>query len=340
MDLVRTAINEIRAGWDRYAVFASDLQRLLFDTSPPELDLPTAQRVERLLAARRSWEDRSSSTRDGYEAIRLYTSQAGYDLIFRAINAAFRSDRLGAEPDTLRAATFLVELLNVDLFHYRAAHTDADGYTGVVYRGMTLAPAELELFEESSRGPIAERYVSVPLAMVSSSTDRNVAMRFALEEAARDTGRQPLLWEIQVLEMDKTLMGIYRDSFPDTVVTSLCAVPIWKLSEFPGENEVLLRGPHFQILDVSDCDLADFGRPVKRLRVVMHNTNRDHITAIASNTDADKDERDLFRALVLCDRFRACAWLARESGRDEDGARYEALAQIQEGRIAGREGLK
>jgi hypothetical protein len=329
MDLVRTAINEIRVGWERRAQYMSELRGLLDVSAAEDLDAQAMARVQRLFATRRSWDDSASSLQDDYGVLRLYTSKVGYDMIFRAINAGYRSAGLTSDPGLLRGATFLVELLSIDLFHFRASNALADEYTGIVYRGMSLAAADMTRFLEAARGPVGERYIAVPLAMVSASLDPHVAMRFALEDAARDATRQLLLWEIQVVALDPALMDVYRRSFPHSVVTSLCAVPIASVSDYPGEQEVLLRGPHFQILDVTECDAAEFGRPVRRLRVLMHNTNRDHITARASNAGADKAERDLFRALVLCDRFRACSRLAAGAGLEADARDYGRMAQEQ-----------
>src|SRR5262249_20943118 len=153
---------------------------------------------------------------------------------------AFRSDDLVDDALRLRCATFLVELLNIDLFNYRAMHKQADNFEGHVYRGMCISPADLAWFARITQGPIGQRYLAIPLAMTSASREREIALAMALEKSRRTPGQQPVLWDIEISGLDSELLAIYHEAFPASVVTSLCAVPIDGISDYQDEKEVLL----------------------------------------------------------------------------------------------------
>jgi hypothetical protein len=226
----------------------------------------------------------------------------------------------------LRSAVFLVELLNIDLFNYRERNQHADNFEGTVYRGMAISGIELERYYESLTGPLSERYQSVPLAMVSASRTPKAPIAFALHEAELDKETAPVIWEIHIHSLDPHLLASYHTKYPTSVVTSLCAVPIERISDLPIEEEVFLRGPFFQILGITVDYSVKFERPVHRITAVVLNSNRDHISAIASNKGADQRMRDLFRTMVLASRSTTCAEYAEELGRHADAKLYRTLA--------------
>jgi hypothetical protein len=245
----------------------------------------------------------------------------------RARNASEveRTDDIANEPATRRAATFLVELLNIDLFHHRATDPDADRFSGMVYRGMSLSSKDVARFVRAASGPVLERYISIPLAMVSASVNATTAMQFAIRDVEDNPGKRLVLWEIAVANLNPALLAIYEAQSPASVVTSLCAVPIASLSDLPGEEEVLLRGPHFQIVQIDVIESTALPGPTTRIQAMMHNTNRDHLTAIASDVGQDKRHRDLFRALILADRFAICSQLSANNGKLADAEQYRSL---------------
>jgi hypothetical protein len=330
MARLRLSINEIRSAWQEYPRFMTELRDLLKQVGG-ERDAETSARLSKLLAARKSWSAPSGD--DDYSALRLYTSDGGYRQIFGAINAAFRSEGIANESATRRAATFLVELLSIDLFHHRAIHADADGFSGTVYRGMSLSQEDVSRFSRAAAGPILERYISIPLAMASASVNAATAMHFAIADVAANPDKHLVLWEITVRNLEPALLAIYRSVSPASIVTSLCAVPIAAISDFSGEEEVLLRGPHFQIVQIDALESGAFPGPVTRIRAMMHNTNRDHLTAVASDVGKDKLQRDLFRTLILADRFAICSRLAASNGRTADADEYRALEAEQRAAI-------
>ena len=174
MDLARQAINEIRRAWADYPVFMAELRDLM---RAADVDV-TDDRVAALLSSVKEWWTEGSVVTDGFEAVRLYSSVDGYEQIFRVINTALRSDDLVDDRQRLRATTFLVELIDIDLFNYRATQPYADNFEGTVYRGMSVSSADLALFRRIAAAPLEQRYLSVPSAMVS-------AMRVGLMRAAR-----------------------------------------------------------------------------------------------------------------------------------------------------------
>ena len=48
--------------------------------------------------------------------------------------------------------------------------------------------------------------------------------------------------------MDKTFLDLYKSYYPDSVVSSICAVNIENISKYSEGQEVLLRGAFFQVL--------------------------------------------------------------------------------------------
>jgi hypothetical protein len=330
MDLVREAINEIRSEWHRYPAFMSELRDLVALSGVDLTSGATNTRFRRVLSSQKSWARSSTpDASDDYDVIRLYASASGYRQIFQTINTAFRSAALVHDPGHLRAATFLIELLNIDLYNYRSRTPEADDFQGTVYRGMCVRTEELDALRRVAVGPISERYVSVPLAMVSASTELEPAIAFARERANANPETTAVLWEIHIASLDQRLLDLYRAQFPESIVTSLCAVPISRLSDFEPEKEVLLRGPHFQILGVSSERAMDGVGVDCKIEAIALNSNRDHLSAIASNQGIDRDMRDLFRALIVCYRSTLCAEYCDRRGANDDADAYRELVQTQ-----------
>lgn len=323
MSAVREAINYIRLHWEQYPTFMASLRNLMQRSRERVGDEGLTPRAETLLSSVKEWSDRQQATSlDEYSAIRLYTSAIGYNQMFKTINNAFRQEDYTNQVDALRAGVFLIELLNIDLFNYSHANSHANGFEGTVYRGMCVSAEELEDFLAASRAPIQERYLAIPLAMTSASTDRDKALTFALEEATRRINGFPILWEIHVAGLDPKLLKLYQDRFPNSVVTSICAVPIEQLSDYPDENEVLLRGPFFQLLRLRKESLRAANIPLHIIEVVMITANRDHISSVFFSEVDGHRARELFRALVEMQRANLCASRADQYGLSADARAY------------------
>ncbi|KAF8871686.1 hypothetical protein BD779DRAFT_1575364, partial [Infundibulicybe gibba] len=181
MNNVRTAIIYIRHHWYDYSSLMDDLRwyiQDLFSMSPTALD--TIDYLHRILSSIKIWDSGDSvdaagggrGGSDDFEVIRLYTSPAGYDQIFRIINQAFRTDSITV-PDQerrLRSAVFLIELLNIDFYNYTLRTPSVSNFQGIVYRGVSFTGEQLAEFQRLSEKSVSERYWAIPLAMMSTST--------------------------------------------------------------------------------------------------------------------------------------------------------------------------
>jgi hypothetical protein len=330
MASIREMINYIRIHWNEYPRFMSSVRELMTKSG---VDLNAegdfGRRAEALLCSSKNWADQSEQLNtDDYSAIRLYTSFAGYNQIFRTINEASREDDLIKRQEALEAAAFLVELLTIDLFNYRGANPAADNFTGCVYRGMCVSGEQLKEWSALANGEISQRYLAIPLAMVSASDNRDKALTFAVNEAARISG-YPVLWVIHVAGLRPELLALYVQRFPASIVTSICAVPINDLSDYPDEQEVLLRGPFFQLVRLCENGVRYGTQQIPVIEVLMLNSNRDHISSVFLDDSEADSARNLFRALVQTERATLCAQLAEEYGLSADAKAYASI-RVQE----------
>ncbi|MFA7768828.1 hypothetical protein [Streptomyces sp. NRRL S-448] len=334
MAQLRRAIHEIRTNWDRYPVYMAELrQRMERDIARAAEPFPDRDRelVHALFCSAKEWADRRppgiGPEAEEYSAIRLYTSEPGYRRIFSTINQAFRQDGLVEDSQALRSAAFLVELLSIDLFNYRHERPHVDNFEGVVHRGMCVTEQQLAELARIAAGPVGRRYLSIPLGMASASVDRHHATAFALEQSRRHPDRIPLIWKVYVRGLTADQRELYRRHHPRSTVTSLCAVPIDELSEYAYEQEVLLRGPFFQLLRLT-ANTEDVGPGADRAHIVeaiMLNSNRDHVSTVASDQGEDRSAREMFRALVTIRRATWCQSYAQENGMPGDAIAYRAL---------------
>ena len=170
------------------------------------------------------------------------STTSGYQSIFGVINAALRVEELERQQELIVCAAFLVELINIDLYHFRAARSEFDGFEGEVLRGMLVPRSQLEQMLSVMQRRPEERYMAVPSAMMSATTDRTTAMSFASEAPEADT-RCAVLWKIHVASIDSNLLQMYRKKYPLSVVTSISAVPIHELSAFPHDKKYCCAAP-------------------------------------------------------------------------------------------------
>ncbi|KAG5650688.1 hypothetical protein H0H81_011362 [Sphagnurus paluster] len=349
MDAVREAIIYVRENWADYPSLMADLRAYIHELTAAGSESGTADTTPYLptvLSSRRAWRSQPTSHHaflpddesEDLSVIRLYTSKVGYDQIFRVINQAFRTDELteAEQRKRLRSAVFLVELLNIDLFNYTYREPQAQNFHGTVYRGVVFSDAQLEDFKNLAARPVAERFWAIPLAMMSASTDKNVALReFASVppsnsgSATDETGpRHPFLWRIHVIGLHAEYLRIYHERFPTSVVSSICAVPIRQLSDFAGEDEVLLRGPFFQLIGIREEAVElEPGREqrIYVMELVMLNVNRDHPSTMQLGEEKGEQARKLFGCLVGMWRAEVCKQLAAMYGLEGDVEQYNEI---------------
>ncbi|EPQ52633.1 hypothetical protein GLOTRDRAFT_12750, partial [Gloeophyllum trabeum ATCC 11539] len=318
MSHVRETIHHVRGNWHLYADFLSRLRDLFLQLSEHETVSPILDALPRY----KQWSDRQ---RDGdpfedYGVLQLYTTAGGYSHIFKVVNEALRTHDVDNE--RLVSAVFLVELLNIELFNYIIEQGMRDvGFTGTVHRGLCLSTEQLDAFYELARMPIRERFWSIPLAIVSCSLDEKIAVQFALQQAnAHGTDHMhPVLWRIYVANLDRELLRVYHQHYPTSVVTTMCAVPIQRFSAY-AEEEVVLRGPFFQLVHVYRRPMPG-GAMIDVVEGVILNTNRDHPSQMELGADQDGARR-LIACMVGMARAKVCQQVAESYGLEADVSDY------------------
>lgn len=330
MAAIRQAIIYIRENWKDYPILIADLRSYIQELTVGADDRNISPYLPLVLTSVKAWDRELNAIPDDEKlsVIRLYTSQAGYNQIFRIINQAFRSDNVVEQERRVRCAVFLIELLNIDLFNYTLRTPRAHSFQGTVYRGVTFSDDQLQDFEDLAARSVAERYWGIPLAMMSASTSRAVALKqFAgLDKMTEDTGEyHPFLWRIHVVNLSPKYLKIYRERFPSSVVSTICAVPIRELSDFTNEDEVLLRGPFFQLICLREEVLEGQEIAIQVMDLVMLNANRDHPSTMELSTEEGEKARQLFACLVGMCRAEVCKELAELYKLTDDIVQYEEM---------------
>jgi hypothetical protein len=220
---------------------------------------------------------------------------------------------------------FLIELLNIDLFHWHQCKPEVRNFSGIVYRGMTLSEKGLCDFKSRSTQAVRNRNWAVPLSMMSASQRVENALDFAINHSrTSDDLLKPVLLRIHVESLDSDALELYRKHFPTSIVTSLCAVPIAEISAYKGEDEVLLRGPFFHQVRIREEVFERYGK-VHVIDTVMITSNRDHPSTMALNSRDYPLARKLFGALNWMARSLKCAELAEQYGLQDDASAFRTV---------------
>lgn len=260
---------------------------------------------------------------EDYSALECYTTNDGYKRIFGYINQVFRKHDV--DENQILGAVALVELLTIDLYNLRLANFGCAKYysfQGIVHRGLSVDKDVLDTFRSLTQDPLQDRTFSVPLAFVSTSANQNSIQEFI---GAPEENRYRLHWKIHIHELEPSLLSRYRARHPDSVVSTICAMPISIASEFPNEQEVLLRGPLFQILRMYEEKARD--QTVCVVEMVMLNANRDHGTELAHDDGEKAQQRKHFRQMCTVTKYEICSSLAEKYGMFDDAKEYKALAE-------------
>lgn len=105
-------------------------------------------------------------------------------------------------------------------------------------------------------------------------------------------------------------------------------MPISRVSEFPNEQEVLLRGAFFQVLRIYEEQAGD--HTIHVAEMVMLNANQYHGSELAEDGGEKDAQRKHFGQICAASRFEICASLAREYGLAEaDGFKVLADAKLE-----------
>lgn len=237
--------------------------------------------------------------------IKFYTSSDGYETIFKYMNSIFREEH---EKEVYDSAAFLVECMNIELYNFVKTKPEFSNFENTIYRGMMLDENTILDLINIEKLPILSQKFAVPLSFMSCSKSQDVAKQFLKNQRHRPHEEKVksfchVLFKIHVTSLDKTFLELYKSYYSDSVVSSICAVDIENVSKYRKEQEVLLRGAFFQVLRFYKSKEVIDGKNVYVFELLMHNSNRDHITTSAfEKTNA----RKLFNTLIEIDRMKKC----------------------------------
>lgn len=239
------------------------------------------------------------------DLIRFYTSSDGYETIFKYMNSIFREEH---DKDVYDSAAFLVECMNIELYNLVKTKLEFSNFENTIYRGIMLDENTISNLLDIKELEVQDRKFAVPLSFMSCSKSQDVAKQFLEKQERRPyeekvRGFCPVLFKIHVTSLDKTFLDLYKSYYPTSIVSSICAVDIENISKYMEEQEVLLRGAFFQVLRFYESKEKIDGKNVYVFELLMHNSNRDHITTSAfEKTNA----RRLFNTLIEIDRMKKC----------------------------------
>lgn len=328
MDKIREGIILIRENWEKYEDFAHSLHEYIKENVENK---EAKEMLENILKSRKDWAKSEDGVDGDFDVIKLYTSVKGYNAIFSMINRVFRDDTSTNYKELIRNAVFMVELINIDLFNYCLRHEKYHNFTGVVYRGMALKEDDLGAFEVLRKKDITNRYIAIPLSLLSSSSSLRVARSFIKRETREKIGHKPLLMKIHVIELQQDYIEYYKARFPTSVLSTICAVDIKNLSLMSHEKEVILRGPFFQILDFYDGEIVE-DQLCKVLEMVMVNINRDHISTMQLGPESAA-ARQIFGNMVAVSRCKFAIKYFEEKECFDEAEEYRKLLNEKLGKL-------
>lgn len=293
MNKIRETISYIRENWvDKQGfvdTFIEGFDDLRSETVVFEI-------IERISIHPRQWTKYEQKNLD-FDMIRLYTSDEGYAKIFSCLNSIFRADDSTGDNNLIRLCVIIIEMLNIDLFFYCKLYPNVAGFSGVVYRGMVLSNDDVQSLIELLKKPIKDRYIAIPLCLMSATTDINIAKQFSSKE--HRANNCAVILKIHVLNMRPDMLQMYTERF-NSVVSTICAVNIEGISECPEEKEVLLRGPFFQVLS---CSKSEEFNSTRVFDMVMVNSNRDHKSTSELGQKSEQ-ARTMFSILTAITRYK------------------------------------
>lgn len=331
---IRKRINAVRVKWNDPAQRRDLSQKVESALKAYHFSRELRAALDTVLAPDRFWADQQDDktfpvdpslgkvdAEENYGALEVYTTNDGYKNIFGYINQVFRKHDV--DETEIQGAVALVELLTIDLYNLRLANFGCSIYynfQGTVHRGLSVDQGVLDTFHRLLKEPVQARNFSVPLAFVSTSANQQRIQEF-LDKT--EQGKFRLHWKIHVHELEPRLLAQYHSKYPNSIVSTICAMPISRASEFPNEQEVLLRGPLFQIVRMYEEQSGD--HTVHVVEMLMLNANRDHATELADHQGANKQQRAHFAEICNATKYQICASLAEKYGLTE-ATEYRNLA--------------
>lgn len=322
MSRLRSKIEEVRTAWLDNSAYAQLVEAVRRWCKPERLPEEVREPLERLLSGYRDYADVSISrpfdigttdSSEQYDALEMYCSVPGYDYLFKLVSDTLRTEH--AAEEHLLVATTLSEFLTIDLYNLRLSQLGDPRYgnfEGLTHRGMPVHQETISFYEDIMRKPdLTMRGFAIPLALTSTSADPRVMEDFATKKSPGGERLVHMHLQVHTRGIDEGLLRAYRKQYPDSVVTSICAMPVANISP-EGEREILLRGAFFQLFSVTARPNRGDSVPIVQVIVVTMNSNRDHSTESSTNVDEKRVQREIFRRLVDASKYRACAELAAE----------------------------
>ena len=170
---IRKSIYYIRQNWGDFEKLLQALKEFIEKDEEMELIKPeTKASLDRLLVAKRDWlsDDEVAATETlTYDAIRVYTSSEGYSKMYKFSNNIFRQADSVDSIQMIRNVTFMVELINIDLFNYCMKNPELQNFEGKVYRSMLVTDADIAAFRSLRNEPLNRRNIAVPLGIFHGS---------------------------------------------------------------------------------------------------------------------------------------------------------------------------
>jgi len=342
MKRVRPNITEVRRRWETTEGYRSLVRQVKRLCDKDDVGASVRAALDLLLDGYRDYADidlgRPVPPRtERFDAIEFYCSKEGYEYVTKLIQLVLRTTQPSAD-ELVRATTF-VEWITVDLYNLRLSQIGDprfENFQGVVYRWFTLSPADLNEYRATLRlADHSKRNYSIPLGFVSTAADSAATRHFADVPPQHEGQRVRVRQTVHIHGMDPAILASFRQRYPDSVVTSICAMPVARMSPF-GEQEILLRGPFFHLISIRDRE--DENGPYVEFVTVCMNANRDHGSEHASDEGEKARQRTAFLNAVNASKWEVCARVADEFSADDARAYGELQARTVE-RLASEFGI-
>ena len=166
---IRKSIYYIRNNWGDFETLLQSLKEFIEKDEGMEFVEPESKAsLDRLLVAKRDWlsdEEVAAPETLTYDAIRVYTSSEGYRRMYKFSNNIFRQADSVDIIQMIRNVTFMVELINIDLYNYCTKNPELQNFEGKVYRGMLVPDADIAAFKSLRNEPLNRRNIAVPLGI-------------------------------------------------------------------------------------------------------------------------------------------------------------------------------
>ena len=164
---IRKSIYYIRQNWSNFEKLLQNLKEFIEKDEGMEfIEAESKASLGRLLVAKRDWlsdEEVAATEPMTYDAIRVYTSSEGYSKMYKFSNNIFRQADSVEAIQMIRNVTFMVELINIDLFNYCMKNPELQNFEGKVYRSMLVTDADIAAFKSLRNEPLNRRNIAVPL---------------------------------------------------------------------------------------------------------------------------------------------------------------------------------